>query len=87
MRAILPVPEWTSLLPRAAATDSTSPTVERVLINEGWSLERFESDRAVELPDGVYSEAMFNDDHVVVPDLPHVEAQIVDVLQRANVAA
>ena len=46
-----------------------------------------ESDRDAALTDGVYAEAMFNDDNVVVPDLPHVEAQIVEVLQRANVAA
>ncbi len=46
-----------------------------------------ESDSDAELPDGVYAEAMFSEDYVVVPDLPKVEAQIVEVLQRANVAA
>jgi chemosensory pili system protein ChpC len=45
-----------------------------------------ESESGQDLPNGVYSEAMFNDDYVVVPDLPSVELQIVDVLQRANVA-
>ncbi len=46
-----------------------------------------ESNRNTDLADGVHAEAIFNDDEVVVPDLPRVEAQIVDVLQRANVAA
>jgi chemosensory pili system protein ChpC len=41
-------------------------------------------DLEAELPDGVYSEGVFNDDYVVVPDLPNVETQIVDVLLRAD---
>ena len=56
-----------------------------VTIAQGALLEFGDND--ADLPLGVYAQAMFNDDHVVVPDLPHVEAQIVDVLQRANVAA
>ena len=43
-------------------------------------------DLDADLPDGVYSEAIFNDDDVVVPDLPSVEAKIVDVLLRADAA-
>jgi chemosensory pili system protein ChpC len=42
------------------------------------------SDINSDMPDGVYAEGIFNDDYVVVPDLPNVEAQIVDVLLRAD---
>lgn len=46
-----------------------------------------ESDGDGALPSGVHSEALFNEDYVVVPDLPAVEMQIIDVLQRADAAA
>ncbi len=51
---------------------------ERALIED--------SDPDIDLPDGVYSQALFNDNQVVVPDLPMVERQLVDVLQRADAA-
>ncbi|HTD29869.1 MAG TPA: chemotaxis protein CheW [Xanthomonadaceae bacterium] len=37
-----------------------------------------------DLPDGVYAEAIFNDDYVVVPDLPSVESKIIEVLLQAD---
>ena len=39
--------------------------------------------RGGELPVGVFAEAMFNDDEVVVPDLPALEAQIAGALEHA----
>ena len=41
------------------------------------------SGRGGDLPVGIFAEAMFNDDEVVVPDLAAIEAQIVEVLQEA----
>lgn len=46
-----------------------------------------ESGQDADLPDGVYSEGMFNDDYVVVPDLLAVERQIVDMLQNVGAMA
>ncbi len=45
-----------------------------------------ESGQDDDLADGIYSQAIFNEDNVVVPDLPSVEMQIIDVLQRADAA-
>lgn len=44
-------------------------------------------DGTSELPLGVYAQAQFSDDQVVVPDLLAVEAQLVAVLQPAAAAA
>ncbi len=40
-------------------------------------------ERGDALPAGVHAQAFFNDDEVVVPDLPTVEAQLAAVLERA----
>ncbi len=56
-----------------------------VTIAESALLE--DTDQDIDLPDGVYSQARFNDEPVVVPDLPNVEKQIVDVLHLADTGA
>lgn len=49
-----------------------------VTISESTLVEVSDADE--DLPDGVYTEGLFNDDAVVVPDLAAVEAQLVAVL-------
>ncbi len=49
-----------------------------VTISESTLVEVSDADE--DLPDGVYTEGLFNDDAVAVPDLAAVEAQLVAVL-------